>query len=361
MKPFLPYKLPFNENINPMSFLDELISANRNLSKYEILLEKAKIDEDLLLGTLGYKEAHESTKIEGTRATFDDVMKYEIDNRKKNDDLQEIKNYFEALNIGKSLLDRLPISTRLFKKLHEILFSNGVRGEYRGPGQYRTTQNYIGPDGCTRETATFLPPEPQLVDEYMSNLEEYINNPEDDLDPLIRTAIIHAQFETIHPFLDGNGRIGRILIPLYLYDVNLIKSPNLFISEALEKDKHKYYRLLNGTRIEENWNDWISFFLKSIDKQTINNINILKEIENLFERDLKKAREFINGYKIKKVMEYMYYQPVFQVKTISDLSGVSYSTCKRYLDILEKQKIIYSDQKTRNKMYFYYNLLDILR
>lgn len=135
----------------------------------------------------------------------------------------------------------------------------------------------------------------------------------------------------------------------------------MFISEALEKDKHKYYRLLNGTRIEENWNDWISFFLKSIDKQTIKNINILKEIEELFERDLEKAREFINGYKIKKVMEYMYYQPVFQVKTISDLSGVSYSTCKRYLDILEKQKIIYSDQKTRNKMYFYYNLLDILR
>lgn len=361
MKPFKPYRLPIEEKINPMYFLDTLISANKNLSKYEILLEKAKIDENLLLSTLGYKEAHESTKIEGTSATFDDVMKYEIDHKEKNDDLQEIKNYFEALNIGKSLLGHLPISTRLFKKLHTILLSNGVRGEYRGPGQYRNTQNYIGPKGCTQKTATFVPPEPQLVNEYMSNLEEYINNPKDNFDPLIRTAIIHAQFETIHPFLDGNGRIGRILIPLYLYDVGIIKSTNLFISESLEKDKHKYYRLLNGTRVEDNWNDWIAFFLKSIDKQTIKNINILKEIEELFERDLKKARKVITGYKIKKVMEYMYYRPIFQVKTISDSSGVSYSTCKRYLDVLEKQKIIYSNQKTRNRMYFYYDLLDILR
>lgn len=361
MEPFKPYKLPIDDKINPMIFLNELISANKNLAKYEVLLDKAKIDEDLLLGTLGYKEAHESTKIEGTRATFDDVMKYEIDNNKKDNDLQEIKNYFEALNTVKNLLGRLPISTRLFKKLHEILLSDGVRGGYRGPGQYRTTQNYIGPDGCTQETATFVPPEPQLVDEYISNLEEYINNPIDDLDPLIRIAIIHAQFETIHPFLDGNGRIGRILIPLYLYDVGIIESPNLFISESLEKDKHKYYQLLNSTRLEDDWNDWVQFFLKSINKQTIKNINILKEIEELFERDLKRAKKVINGHKIKKVMEYMYYRPIFQVKTLSDLSGVSYSTCKRYLDILEEEKIIYSDKSVRNRMYFYYDLLDILR
>lgn len=361
MEPFKPYELPIQDKIDTRLFLKELISANKNLARYEVTLGKAKIDEDLLLGTLEYKEAHESTKIEGTRATFDDVMKYEIDSKKKDNDLQEIKNYFEALNIGKNLLGRLPISTRLFNKLHEILLSNGVRGEFRGPGQYRTTQNYIGPDGCTQETATFVPPEPQLVDKYMSNLEEYINNPEDELDSLIRIAIIHAQFETIHPFLDGNGRIGRILIPLYLYDVGIIEAPNLFISESLEKDKHKYYRLLNGTRLEDNWNDWIQFFLKSIDNQTIKNINILKEIEDLFERDLKKARKIINGHKIKKVMEYMYYRPIFQVKTLSDLSGVSYSTCKRYLDTLEEEKIIYSDKSIRNRMYYYYDLLDILR
>ncbi len=361
MLPFRPYELPIEDKIDNRVFLKELISANRNLVRYEVMLEKAKIDEDLLLGTLGYKEAHESTKIEGTRATFDDVMKYEIDSKSKDNDLQEIKNYYEALNRGKSLLARLPISTRLFKKMHEILLSNGVRGEYRSPGQYRTSQNYIGPEGCTKETATFVPPEPQLVDKYMSNLEEYINTPEDDLDPLIRVAIIHAQFETIHPFLDGNGRIGRILIPLYLYDIGLIEAPNLFISESLEKDKHKYYRLLNDTRLEDNWNEWIKFFLKSIDHQTIKNINILEAIEDLFQRDLEKARRVISGHKIKKVMEYMYYRPIFQVRTLSDLSGVSYSTCKRYLDILEAEKIIYSDKSVRNRMYFYYDLLDILR
>ncbi len=146
--------------------------------------------------------------------------------------------------------------------------SSGVRGQNRAPGEYRSIQNFIGPEGCTLETATFIPPQPQLVDQYMSNLEKYINNPKDSLHPLVRVAIIHAQFETIHPFLDGNGRIGRILIPLYLYDVNLIDYPNLFISEVLEKDKHKYYRMLNGTRKEGNgWNEWIKFFLESVNKQ----------------------------------------------------------------------------------------------
>lgn len=126
--------------------------------------------------------------------------------------------------------------------------SNDVRGGNRSPGEYRKIQNYIGPEGCTMETATYIPPQPQLVDIYMNNLEIYINNPQDQLDELIRVAVIHAQFETIHPFLDGNGRIGRILIPLYLFSKKVIDYPNFFLSEALERDKHKYYRFLNDTR-----------------------------------------------------------------------------------------------------------------
>nr|WP_242947093.1 Fic family protein [Clostridium haemolyticum] len=157
--------------------------------------------------------------------------------------------------------------------MHKILLSGDVRCKNRNPGEFRTIQNFIGTEGCTIQTASYIPPEPQLVSEYMSNLEKYINEPKDDLHDLIRIAIIHAQFETIHPFLDGNGRIGRILIPLYLFDKGFIDSPNFFISESLEKDKFKYYKLLNDTRIEtsnedekskmvaaQRWNTWIKFF-----------------------------------------------------------------------------------------------------
>ena len=152
-----------------------------------------------------------------------------------------------ALRKGESLIRRIPISARLIKEMHKILLSGEVRGNSRNPGEFRSIQNFIGPQGCTMQTASYIPPEPQLVPDYMSNLEKYIDEPTDNLNDLIRIAIIHAQFETIHPFLDGNGRIGRILIPLYLYDKKFISSPNFFISESLEKDKFKYYKLYKSS------------------------------------------------------------------------------------------------------------------
>jgi Fic family protein len=240
--------------------------------------------------------------------------------------------------------------------------SNGVRGQNRAPGEYRSIQNFIGPEGCTLKTATFVPPQPQLVDSYMSNLENYINNPNDNLQSLVRIAIIHAQFETIHPFLDGNGRIGRILIPLYLYDVNLINSPNLFISEVLEKDKHKYYRLLNGTRKEGNgWDEWIKFFLQSVNKQVLKNIDLIEEIDNLYELDLENAMNLINSTNLVDLIKAMFQKPIFNVKTISSLTGIPDTTCRRYLNTLEEEKVIFSDNKKRNRKYYYYNLLDLLR
>ena len=361
MKPFEPLKLPIEDRINRLKFYDDLISANTNVGKYEVMLKKSKINEDFLITPLSLQEAVQSTKIEGTQVTFDEVLEFDIDKKEKNDDAQEVLNYYEALRYGKRVLSRLPICTRMFKELHDILLSGGVRGETRAPGEYRSIQNFIGPEGCTMETATFVPPEPQLVDECMSNLEKYINEPNDDLHPLVRIAIIHAQFETIHPFLDGNGRIGRILIPLYLYDAGLIDFPNLFISETLEKDKHKYYRLLNGTRKEEGWNQWIIFFLKSVNKQALKNINTIEEIDKLYEKDLNKAMELINSTNIVDLIKSMFQRPIFNVKKISSLAGIPDSTCRRYLSILEEEQIIYSDNKRRNRKYYYYNLLDLLR
>ncbi len=361
MKPFKPLELPIEKHIKPLEFYNELISANTNVGKFQVMLKKSKINEDFLITPLSLQEALQSTKIEGTQVTFDEVLEFDIDKKEKNDDAQEVLNYYEALQYGKQILSRLPISTRMFKELHQILLSGGVRGETRAPGEYRSIQNFIGPEGCTMKTATFIPPEPQSVDSCMSNLEKYINNPKDDLHPLVRIAIIHAQFETIHPFLDGNGRIGRILIPLYLYDVNLIDSPNLFISETLEKDKHKYYRLLNRTRKEDGWNQWIRFFLESVNKQALKNINIVDEIDKLYEKDLEQIMNLINSTNVVDLIKSMFQRPIFDVKTISSLAGIPDSTCRRYLSILEEERIIYSDSKVRNRKYYYYNLLDLLR
>ena len=362
MKPFVPYELPIDEKIKPMNFYNELIDASTNLGKYQVMLKKSKVNEYFLITPFTLQEAVQSSKIEGTQVTFDEVLEFEIDKNKDNDEAQEVLNYYEALKFGERALEKYPISTRLFKRLHEILLSEGVRGQNRAPGDYRSIQNFIGPEGCTIKSATFIPPEPQLVDSYMSNLEKYINNPQDDLHPLVRVAVIHAQFETIHPFLDGNGRIGRILIPLYLYEVDLIDSPNLFISEILEKDKHKYYRLLNGTRIEENgWNDWIKFFLESVDKQVQKNINLIEEIDQLYENDLEEMMKLINSTNVVDLLNGMFQKPIFNVKTISSLTGIADATCRRYLSIIEEEKVIFSDNKKRNRKYYYYNLLDLIR
>jgi len=362
MRPFKPFELPIDDHINPMEFYNELLNASTNVGKYQVMLKKSKVNEYFLITPFSLQEAVQSSKIEGTQVTFDEVLEFDIDKNEKNNDAQEVLNYYDALKYGERALEKYSISTRLFKRLHKILMSNGVRGQNRAPGEYRSIQNLIGPEGCTIETATFVPPEPQLVDSCMSNLEKYINNPQDDLHPLVRIAIIHVQFESIHPFLDGNGRIGRILIPLYLYDVNLIDSPNLFISEVLEKDKHKYYRLLNGTRKDDNgWNDWIKFFLESVNKQVLRNINLIEEIDTLYERDLEKAMKLINSTNVVDLIKVMFQKPIFNVKTISSLTGIPDTTCRRYLSILEEEKIIFSDNKKRNRKYYYYNLLDLLR
>lgn len=361
MKPYLPESLPLGEKIDLLYFNNQLIEANANIAKYQIMLRYAKVNADLLLNPLMLHEAVQSTKIEGTQATLDEVLESEVDEKEDNDDVQEVMNYFRALKYAENALTKLPISTRLFKELHKVLLQGGVRGGNRAPGEYRTIQNFLGPEGCTMETATFVPPAPQMVNEYISNLEKYINESLDDLHPLTKIAIIHAQFETIHPFLDGNGRIGRILIPLYLYEQKILDVPNFFISETLERDKHKYYRLLNDTRFKGNWNEWIKFFLDCVNVQAKKSLKLIEDINILYEKDLNVAMNIVSNSNIKKVIDVMYKYPIFNVKRMTEFTGISDATCRRYLIQLEEANLIYSDEKIRGKKYYYYNLLDLLR
>ncbi|MDR0880756.1 MAG: Fic family protein [Clostridioides sp.] len=361
MNPFVPKKLPFDD-LNLLYFMNELIEANKNIARYQEILNSSKISWDILINPLLLQEAVQSTKIEGTQVTIDEVLESELENNKEKDDnVTEVLNYYKALVFGEDSLKRLPLGTRIFKKLHEILMSDNVRGKNKSPGEFRRIQNFIGPTGCTVKTATFVPPEPQLVDDYISNLEKYMNDRDDAIDPLIKIAIIHAQFETIHPFLDGNGRIGRILIPLYLYDVSLIDAPNFFISDTLEKDKFRYYKMLNDTRLNNKWNEWIKFFIESINEQAKKNINVLKIINNNYEESIETARKLVKNNKIIDIVEMMYRVPIFNVNKMAELTGIQSQTCRKYLNVLESNNVIFSDGKSRGKTYYNYTLLENLR
>lgn len=370
-KAYIPLELPIEDLININEFINELLEANKLIGVYEVLLSKSKVDPKLLLAPITLKEAIQSTRIEGTQVTLDDMLEYNVAESRASIDVQEVLNYSNALRKGEDLIKRLPISSRVIKELHRILLDGEVRGNSRNPGEFRTIQNFIGPAGCTMQSASYIPPEPQLVPEYMSNLEKYINEPTDNLNNIIRIAIIHAQFETIHPFLDGNGRIGRILVPLYLYDKGVISSPNFFVSESLERDKFKYYKLLNDIRVDvtddtrqiasKNWNEWIKFFINATVNQARKNITLIEDIDNLYNDTIDNSKELIASNKLIDIINVMFEIPIFTKKTILERVEIPGSTLGIYLNKLESAKIIYSDGKVRNKKYYFYDLINILR
>ena len=377
--PYIPFILPNDDLIDINKIINKLINANTKIAVYNEKLKNSKIRSELLMDLLSLKEAMESTKIEGTQVTMDEMFEYKADEKHPTNDITEVINYYTALKIGEDLLRTLPISGRFVKKLHEILMSGNVRGGNKSPGNFRTTQNYIGPKGCTIETASFVPPEPQLVDEYMSNLEKYINE-YDDINDLIKLALIHSQFETIHPFLDGNGRIGRILIPLYLFDKKILRNANFFVSESLEKNKFKYYQLLNNTRVvitdeednkeqylkdmqtaKNNFTEWVEFFLESCIKQCDKDLEKIDAIDSLYEKISDKAKALIRTPGILQVIDLIFEYPIFTTKLIRDKIKIAPATLNGYLAKLVEAKVIYSDGKNRNRKYFFYDLLNIIR
>ena len=356
-KAFKPYKLPLNLNNDILVELyKKAITARNKLVEFSVLLERNLTSENIIW-MLSLNESLQSTSIEGTQATFDEVIEAEITN-KKNVDILEVQNYLEALNIGSEMLKNVPISTRLILKLHETVLKNG-RGKNRGPGEYRKIQNWIGPTKKI-EDATYIPPEPQKIEEYIKNLEQYINDEiAEEIDPIIKIAIIHAQFETIHPFLDGNGRVGRILIMLYLLEKKIVATPTFFVSGELEKNKFKYYQLLNNLRTAEpQWKEWILFFLDAVISQAEKNIEKLRNIEELYFR--LKDYCFKNNIK-EKYLNAIFKNPVFTINFLSKATNSSYTATNTNIKKLLNSGVIYQDDKRRNKLFYFSDLMDILR
>lgn len=357
---YIPKELPEAYGILDYSyFMNELIDATAALEVYMEKIGDSKVDSSWFLPTLQQKEALTSSMMEGTQATLDGVLINQLTPNNDDKNMNEVFNYINATALGMKRLKRGDFDNELFLEIHNELLSGNVRKVTDTIGQYRMNQNFIGKN--TGELV-YTPPKPEAVPALMNNLISYMNNNTDNIRPLIKIAIIHAQFETIHPFGDGNGRVGRILIPLYLYAQNQIPIPFFFISETLERDKHKYYKLLQDIREENKWNEWIKFFLDTVTKQCRKYINMIVEINKLYDSTRDRACELIkSSSSIVKIVDIMFRYPIFDAKTVQSESDIPLATVNRYLKTLLSNDIIYADNKKRNRNFYFYDLLSLIR
>lgn len=347
-----------NGTINYDHFFDELIDATSKLEVYKEKVADSKLNIEWFMPTLQQKEALESSKLEGTQATLDGVLAKQAISTNEDENVNEVINYYKASQMGVHILNREKFSNEFFFEIHRILMGGNVR-KPKIIGEYRKEQNYIGKND--KSEITFVPPCPEKVAELMDNLISYINAPSDSYRELVRIAIIHAQFETIHPFMDGNGRVGRMLIPLYLYYTKQIELPFFFISESLERDKIRYYTLLNNTRIKNDWNEWIKFFLETVARQCDKYIRIVSAINKLYDRHLEIVSHFSKTTNVLPVMQMLYEHPITTAKQIVEETKLPLTSVNRLLNMMVNENILITDGKQRNKTYIYYGLLDIIR
>ncbi len=361
MSPFIPEKLPI-ENLDWASFIDLMGKANRYLARYDGLLQSI-VNPDVLLSPLRTKEAVLSSKIEGTQATLQEVLEYEadqeIDDRRKGD-IYEIINYRVSLNTGREEMKNSPLTLNMIRKLHKLLML-GVRGENKDPGEFRRIQNWIGPTGSTMDTARFVPPNILTMKESLHNWEKYIHI--DDKDVIIQLAIVHAQFEIIHPFLDGNGRIGRILIPLFLYHKKIIHEPVFYMSEYLESNRRDYYDALKDITDNNNWTNWIRFFLEGVIYQSEQNINKTRSIIELYENMKAKIVLETHSQFAIKCLDFIFTNPIFNTGRFKRESDIPRASAARLLKTLEGCGIIRCASRgsgRRPSLFVFQDLYDII-
>ncbi len=285
------------------------------------------------------KEGTKSSRIEGTQTNIDEALqKEEYIQPEKKDDWQEVQNYVQAMNTAIADLDKMPLSNRLLKKTHKIILQ-GVRGKHKQPGDFRISQNWIG--GNSLADAKFIPPHQDGLLDYMSDLELFIHSENNHLPHLIKIAILHYQFETIHPFLDGNGRIGRLLITLYLVSTGLLVKPTLYLSDFFEKNKEHYYDNLTVVRTKNDLIQWLKFFLEGIRVTAENSIQTFKEIIAL--RASMETKIMTLGKKqilAKNVLQYLYSQPITDMQSIATATNVSLTSISRLLNDFVKLGIL---------------------
>lgn len=333
---FPPEKLPTS-----LQLVSLVGRANASLSRYDGLLESL-VNPDVLLSPLVMKEAELSSRIEGTIATANEVFQQQAGEKfepEKDADIQEILNYRSTLRFGARAIGEGPLSLHLIRQMHANLMV-GVRGEDKNPGAFRTTQNWIGPHGCTIEQATYVPPDPILLDELLENFINYVQIDSLSIDPIIQTALVHAQFEMIHPFDDGNGRIGRILIPLLLMKRRSIVSPSLYLSGYLERHRDRYYSLLNNISQQGDWEEWITFFLECVIEQSEKNLELIQKIIGLYEAHKHILADLLHSDQAIHILDILFDTPVFRATDIHTRLGIQRQRAAHYIRKMKSAGVV---------------------
>ena len=362
-KSFVPAKLPPNPPIQYDDELQGLLSlADRKLGRLDGVTQILP-NPELFVAMYVKKEAVLSSQIEGTQAAFVDVLSTEYNQAddQRHDDVKEVINYVDAMNWGLEQLASFPLSLRLIRNIHARLIHN-TRGANKNPGEFRTSQNWIGPAGCTLNTATFVPPTVPDMNVALGDLELFIHQ-EDFIPALVKIAMIHAQFETIHPFLDGNGRMGRLLITFWLCQQNILTKPLLYLSFYFKKNRAEYYDRLMAVRKNGDWENWIKFFLRGIaevsDEATESARAILKIKEDATNALYKKDGTNSN---YQRLLNYLFEQPFIKRSDVEQYLDVSNPTAGSILEVFCQMNILVdcTPDKARNKMYAFGKYLDIL-
>lgn len=316
MAPYEPQQLPVAD-LDYRRLIAQVGEANAALARYDGLLQ-GMINPEILLSPLSDQEAVLSSKIEGTQATLEEVLEHEAGRQydeNKTHDIQEVLNYRTALRLAQDYLKERPVRLGLILQLHKVLMDS-VRGQNKTPGQFRQDQNWIGTPGCTIEEATFVPPNPLQLNDHLQAWEAYVNGA--DFDVLAQAAVMHAQFELIHPFKDGNGRIGRLLIPLFLYSKGTLFSPMFYLSAFLEANRDEYYYRLQRISREADWTGWIEFFLRAVIAQAKANTDKAKAIMALYDEMKDKVRDATHSQHAAQLVDSLFTRPIFGTQHIAD-------------------------------------------
>ena len=340
---FVPAGLPPDPPIRLEGELQALLSkADRALGRLDGSVQTLP-NPDLFIFMYVRKEAVLSSQIEGTQSSLQDLLAAEAElfsPETRPRDVDEVVNYVRALNYGIRRLEELPVSIRLIREIHERLLQ-GVRGGRLTPGELRRSQNWIGPGGCTLSEATFVPPPPQLVADCMSELERFLHR-DDHLPALIKIGLAHAQFETIHPFLDGNGRVGRLLITFLLTEAGILGKPVLYLSHYFKRHRAAYYEHLQAVRDRGAWEDWLSFFLRGVAEVSTEAVETARRILLLRESHRAAITEHLgraagNGH---RVLEALFDRPIVAVTDVQELTGTTYAAANQLVSRLVELGIL---------------------
>jgi len=338
--------------------------ANAALARYDGLLS-AIPNASILLSPLTMQEAVLSSRIEGTQATMGEVLEYEAGgdtkgfDPEKTADIHEVLNYRRAMQQAIDDLQELPLSGRLIRRAHATLLS-GVRGHDKARGKYRTIQNYIGKPGRPIEEARFIPIAAEHVTEGMSRWEKYLHS--DAPDGLVQLAIVHAEFESLHPFLDGNGRIGRLIVPLFLFERKLLHTPMFYVSEYLERNRQEYYDRLLAVSSDDDWTGWCRFFLRALTEQASSNEQKVRQILELYESKKQLVVDATHSQYSIAAMDCLFDQPVFSSSRFTRISRIPKASAKRILRSLVETgmlRIIREAKGSRPAVYVFAELLNI--